>query len=86
MTETPYWHLRPREIGIWLVTVCVAFLLFIDYSNIYTNPVSYGLSLLIIVSGLSIIFWSFFLKIVGRKINQLMDEMRKLQKRKKSRE
>ena len=86
MTETPYWHLRRREVGILLVTVCVAFLLFIDYYNNYTNPVYYGLSLLIIVSGLSIIFLSSLLKIVARKINQLMDEIRELQKRKNSRE
>ncbi|RKZ91578.1 MAG: hypothetical protein DRR19_06795 [Candidatus Parabeggiatoa sp. nov. 1] len=83
ITETPYWHLTRREAGIWLTTVCVIFLLLVEYHNIHANPVLYWLSIFVIILGVFIIFIGCFLEKMIRKLNKLLDEIQESKKNRK---
>jgi magnesium-transporting ATPase (P-type) len=80
ITEKPYWRFGRWEVGVLLVTIYVIYLLFVEYHNIRSNPVLYWLSMFVVVLGTFIIFLSFFLEKMTRKLNKLLDEMQEAKK------
>jgi uncharacterized membrane protein HdeD (DUF308 family) len=83
IAETPYWFLRRREASILLTTICVIYILFVEYHKISAYPVLYWLSIFVIMLGVFCIFISFFLEKTIRELNKLLSEIQESKKNRK---